>query len=163
MYHGGGRALGPAELSSHWLSTHCTGPATMGTNELSVRCTCPSLTPLLHSLSLISSFSHSLLPMHNFAFSSMSHKPWCHHFQKPSLFLLEEVGLMKPSWGQIIGWVGTVTAQNRLPHEHQSNRQNAQYWNYIKIASMTSAASQILFSHSSFSSIINIILFNKYS
>lgn len=126
MYHGGGRALGLEELSSFWLATHRTGPATMGTNVHSVRCTCLTLTPPLCSpLSLISSFTHSLLslfPSARVSFCILLHawRTITPSFPNPSLFLLEEVGLMKPSWGQIMGWGETVTTQNRLT-QHQSN------------------------------------------
>jgi len=126
MYHGGGRALGLKELSSFWLATHRTGPATMGTSLHFVRGTCLTLTPPLRSpLSLISSFTHSLLNLFSSArvsFCILLHVWWTMKpsFPNLSLFLLEEVSLMKPSWRQIIGWGGTVTTQNRST-QHQSN------------------------------------------
>lgn len=163
MYHGGGRALGLEELSSFWLATHRTGPATMGTNVHSVRCTCLTLTPPLRSaLPLISSFTHSLLNLFSSARVSFCILLHVWRTMTPSFpSRAEEVCLMKPSWGQIIGWGGTVTTQNRS-NQHQSNPHHryAQHW---QLYEQIYTSSPHLALSSSSSSIINIILFNKYS
>ncbi len=114
----------------------------------------PDTSIALTTVSLISSFSFKPL---SFCPCIILHYLAClmnYNAILSKLLLLEEAGLMKPSWGKIIEWGGTVTTQNRST-EHQPNPHPwividmsdiDQYANKSTLVTLT--ALQVLISHS---------------
>lgn len=111
MYHRGGRAP-----RRHHSDSPLILPALQPWEPMSALSGAPATARHLrrmHRSRIRSHFLFRLLPLKHFLFCVVLHESWHNSFTKAKLFLVEEVGLMKPSWGPITGWGGT--AENRSP------------------------------------------------